>query len=101
MSTTAATTEITSPVASAWTQIDGTPLSGRKYAQVANQDLTQRMGVIFTHGSAPTGAWNTGLKVLPGDMTPLEPCEGAVKIYVRMETGPVTTGDAVLLLEWN
>jgi len=101
MSTTAATTELTSPVATGWTQIDGTPLSGRKYAEVVNQSPSQRMGLIYTHGTAPTGAWNTGRIVLPGDQTPLEPCEGAVKIYVRMETGPVVTGEAIILLEWN
>jgi hypothetical protein len=31
----------------------------------------------------------------------LEPAEGAVKTYVRMETGAVVTGEAIILLEWN
>jgi hypothetical protein len=101
MSTAVQQTEITSPTQSAWTQIDGTPLTGRKYVKIINQDTNQGIGVIFTTGSTPTGNWDTGEKILPGDKGDLEPCEGAVHVYVKTQTGSLTSGAGIIFREYN
>jgi hypothetical protein len=84
----------------AWKQLDGTPLTSRKYVEVLNQDSGQRMGLIFTTGSAPTGAWNTGIIIGAGGRNPIEPANNGVKTYVRMESGAVAA-DGVCLVEWS
>lgn len=101
MSTSVAQTEITSPSNSTFTQIDGTPLTGRKYVEVINNS-DQGIGVIYsTSGTAPTGAWNTGEIILPKDKGSLVPAEGAVHVYVKTETGALSSGAAIVLREWN
>lgn len=102
MSTSVTQTEVTSPAQSAWTQIDGTPLSGRKYVKIINNDQSQSIGVIFqTSGTAPTSAWNTGEIILPGDKSDLEPMEGAVHVFVKTQTGALASGAAIIFREYN
>lgn len=102
MSTSVAQTEITTPSPSSWTQIDGTPLSGRKYVKIINNDQSQSIGVIFqTSGTAPTSAWNTGEIILPGDKSDLEPMEGAVHVFIKTQTGSLASGAAIILREYN
>lgn len=102
MSTNIQQAEITSPTQSAWTQIDGTPLSGRKYVKIINNDQSQSVGVIFqTSGTAPTSAWNTGEIVLPGDKSDLEPAEGAVHVFIKTQTGALASGAGLIFREYN
>jgi hypothetical protein len=102
MSTSVQQTEITSPSNTAWTQIDGTPLSGRKYVEVLNQSGYQGIGVIYqTSATAPTVAWNAGEVILQGDKGALVPAEGAVKVFVKTEGGAVGSGAGIILREWN
>jgi len=102
MSTAVQQTEITSPTQSTWTQIDGTPLTGRKYVKIINNDPSQSFGVIFqTSGTAPTSAWNTGEIILPNDKGDLEPCEGAVKCFIKTEKGSIVSGAGLIFREYN
>lgn len=91
--------EITGPDNTTWSRIDGTPLTSRKYVQLLNQ-TDQGIGVIFSTGGTPTGDWNTGEQILSRDKGDLEPAEPAIHIYVRTETGPITSGAAIILREW-